>query len=520
MVTCTLPPSATPCQFKVSLSLDGQASGIIQPVYTYTYAHRAPNVTSIHFSSDVTNLVISLDQQAELAGNASINCSAIFTESTLQLLGGSDAQCSWSSTAQREVHVTLPTSAMVQVNSPIRFKSGVVRTRYQRYSFEIPDMPILVSSERRPVAVLTGPTSIPSCGEVVFSAEESLHPGYRGFQYHWALYTNNASIPNFYSLVSMLKSLSPTSTTISLPNGLFLSSTRYHLQVSVTNSAGLTDRASLVLTKESSASLQIAIPGPVQYTLEPGQSLQLESDVITNDCASLNGALTIEWQLQRVVDTRRMILQNQQLPTGYPTSTSSLFLPSSSLATSSTYIVTLTVQNAQPQLTATRQITITVLNNSLVARVHGGNRTISADRTILLDARTSSIISSLSSPAVFVWQCSVGQSGTPCYNTTHSTPTAIALPQASVISLPASNLDVGSTYTFSLLLRQGTFSSRTSVLVEVTPSANSPITVEILTPSSVVIASEEVTIEALVWSQLPITAQWESINRIGTQDRQ
>ena len=514
MVTCTLPPSPAPCQFKVSLSLDGQASGIIQPVYSFTYAHRAPNVTSIHFSSDLTTLVISLNQQAELVNNASISCAAIFTTSTLQLLGNSDAQCSWSNTAQREVRVTLPTSAVVQVNSPIRFKNGVVRTRYQRYSFEIPDTPILVSSRRSPVAVLTGPTSIPFCGQVMFSAEESLHPGYRGFQYHWALYTTNASISNFYSLVSMLKSLSPTSATISLPTEHFLSNTRYHLQVSITNSAGLSDRASLVLTKDSSATLQIAVPGPSEYTLEPGQSLQLESDFITNNCAALNGALTIEWQLQRVVDTRRMLLQHQQLPTGIPTTTSSLFLPSSSLAANSTYIVTLNVQNALPQLTAMKQVTITVLN-TLVARIHGGNRTISAGQTIRLDARTSSIISSHSSPAVFVWQCSVGQVGTPCYNSTYTTPTAIVLPQSSVISLLASDFNVGSTYTFSLLLKQGTFSSRTSILVEVTPSTSSLIAVEILTPSSAVIASEEITIEGLVWSQLPVTAQWESINKIG-----
>ena len=520
-ITCFLPPSTIPCQFRLFLSLDGQMSGVIQTTNefsTFTYAHSSPDVTSIHFSPDLTNLVISFDQQAELVNNMPLSCAAIFNTDTLQLLGNGDANCSWSNTAQREVHVSLPASATMQVNSPIRFKNGVVQTRGQRHSFEITDTPILVSDERnavKPVAVLAGPTSVPVCGEAMYTAGESLHPGYKGFQYRWSLYTNDATITHFYSLVTELKNLASTTSTISLPTNLFLLNTEYHLQVTVINSVGLSDRATLTLTKDSSASLQVSIPGPTRYTLQHGEGIPLESRVITNDCIKLTGVLTIQWRLQRVVDTRRMLLQDQQLSPDVYTNTTTLSIPSTALAANSTYVVTLTVQETSQSLTATKQVTLSILNDTLVARIHGGNKTVSTSQTIVLDGRTSSVVSYHPSAATFTWQCSVLGSGAPCYNTTHDTPTAISLPQISLISLPASELKEGATYRFSLMLKQGVFSSQTSASVEVKPSTTSAVVVEILTPTSPMIATEEVTIEALVWSLVPVSARWESVSKLG-----
>lgn len=519
LISCALPSSIIPCQFKVYLSLDGQTSGRISSInssFTFTYAHSAPKVASVHFAPGMAELIVLFDRQVELANNILLSCSAIFTSGTLSLLGSDAAQCDWTNTAQDEISIPLTTAASVQVNSPIEFKDNIIQTRGKRYSFTVGDTHLVshVRNAVKPVAVLIGPTSIPKCGPVTFTAKDSLHGGYKGFTFDWSIHTRNALTPNFLQLTAALDSLTPTSDTISLSSDYFQQGVTYFLEVLVTNSMELSDRVTHMLMKDSLAILQISINGPAELTLQHDKAILLESDFITNECITLP-ALQFQWQLQKIVDTRRMLLENQMIPSDFPTTSSSLYIPASELEAGFSYTVTLSVKDSSSQFTAMRSVSLTILNNILVAKIYGGNKTVFTDQFITLDARTSTLVSSLAATVSYKWQCSLHESGAPCYNNTLPTPQPISLPQQALINLKASDLLAGQVYNFTLVLTQGNYSSMASILIEVVRNSTAMMAVEIVTTSSEVIATNEVTIEGLVWTKVPVNASWECVMKVG-----
>ena len=122
-------------------------------------------------------------------------CQSIFREETYSLLGGPASSCDSSDNRQQEVTVSLSPRATVQIGSQISISEGVIQTQAQLYSYTVSNVPVLVGRDInavQPVAILTGPSSIPACGQANVTAVDSLYPGCGGFKYSWSIYVEDS----------------------------------------------------------------------------------------------------------------------------------------------------------------------------------------------------------------------------------------------------------------------------------------------------------------------------------------
>ena len=522
MISCRLPAAETACRVTVKLSFDGQESGALVPgitAFQFTYLFSAPVVQSIHFSNDLSELIVQFDRQVEVVGGMLPTCQRIFREETYSMLGGPSSSCYWSDNRQQEVAVSLSPRATVQIGSQISISEGVIQTLAQLYSYTVSSVPVLVSRDInaiQPVAILTGPSSIPACGQANFTAVDSLYPGYGGFKYSWSVYVEDSSIGGFETILTYLDGLSPTSVSISLDAEAFLSNFQYYLELQVVNSIGLQSEAQIrLLEKDSGPAPQVYLLGPPERIVNVDENVLVESQVNILQCAQTVQELSFNWQLCRVVDERQQILTEESL-SGVRSQSADILIPAEHFITNTSYILKLTVTSVAQDST-TVNITITVLPSSLQARVHGGNRVVSQSRTIVLDGRASQLIPNIEN-ASFVWSCRVVGTLEPCYNQSEAFPVPVLLPRVNFITVPAKDLCAGTVYNFTLTLNQGSFTSYASTTIEITSSRRPPI-VEILIPNSDFVSSQVLTLQGLVYSTLPIEdVHWDCQQLPGTYE--
>lgn len=518
-LSCLLPAAHTPCQVTIQVTLDGQKSGIVNSLLSlFTYRHSAPTVRSVHFSNDLSSLVVQFEQQTDTAV-PSLSCVEVFKPNTFDLIGGVDANCLWADNSQRELLVSLPRTASVKVSSPIRFMDDVLITRHQRYSFGISNMTFTVSpgpSSVRPVAIVNGPRFIPPCGHVTFSGTGSQYPGYGGFEFHWMVHVKDSSIEGYTQIVDKLDSLGLGSPSITLNSDLFQLAVEYHLQLYVVNSIGLQSNIeSIVLLKEIEPRPSLFILGTLSRQLKPGEDLVVQSVLTPSQCADvpLTGH-AYSWTLRKIVDQRRNVFSTVDL-SSLKTQSPEIVIPSSFLDHGHDYILSLYVGAVGQSTTDQVVLNVAVLPVSLQALINGGNRTVSQSRVIVFDARNSSQNILLSS-ASFVWSCRVEGSLNACYNhtLTGQIPVPIFLPALDYLTFPASDLMPERTYIFTVRLQQGGDTSVASIAVTIV-SERPPI-VEINNPNFIVRSTESLYLEGLVYSSVPMeTVYWGSLPLLG-----
>ena len=518
-VSCQLPEAAVPCRVTVRLSLDGQESGNLESTstdFSFTYRDSAPKVLDVLFSSDLSNLVIQFDRSVRLANSAPLTCVNAFSEQTFNLIGGFNASCNWTSSRQQGITVSLPLSADVRVGSPITFESGTVETNGSEFSFAVASTTAaaVVSDHNavQPVAVIDGPSSIPSCGEFTFSAIHSLFPGYKDFEYQWSILVEDVSMVNNFDLIlSYLDSLKTDADSITLDSIHFQTNVVYYLQLSVMNSAGVQSEVeSLRLTKEAMVQPQLHILGSKERQIYHGEDLTLQALVHLPECFNSIGQDVFEytWQLTNIVDQRRSILVEENISI-IRTLSSLVTFPSHLFEQNTSYTIELSA-TVNGQRTSADQVALQVLSTGVAALIVGGNRTVAQHRMIVLDGRNSSI-NSLLAPPKFTWACDVIGSQDACYNQSNSSfPVPILIPNADFVTIPATDLEPGRFYQFSLTLRQGDTISKSSIVIE-TIQSSAPI-VEITNDKSIVLSTEEVWLEGVVYSALPLEhVYWESV---------
>ena len=522
-VSCDLPKAEVPCRVTVQLSVDGQASGLLNSVLTdfeFTYRFSAPIIEDVYFLSDLANLVVQFDRSVQLVDNLELSCERVFDQETLGLIGGTEAQCYWSDNTQQAINVAMPTSASVEVASSISLKNDVIVSRGELYSYAIEDGFIDVNSERnviQPVAILSGPDSIPACGQVSFQGSHSLFPGYRGFQYTWSVAVEDSQAENYTNIVAYLNSLLQDSFLVTFDANWFLTGVDYYLQLSVVNSVGLrSETESILLMKEPSLSPQAFIDGSTRRELYSGEDIAVQSRVTRPDCSTLIGPFEfeIEWQLFRITDQRRGTTAEVDL-SSVRTQSSEIIAPSSVFNQDGEYQLQITVTETSLEFSATATVEISVLPVDIAAQISGGNRTVSQAREIVLDARLSQTNPTLP-PASYTWICSVLGSFNACYNRSapELIPTPIAIASSNFATIPGRDLEGGLTYNFTILLQQAGFTSSASVLISLMPFK--PPIVEIRQLEETVQTSAPLVLEGLVYSQLPIeSVYWESVQRPG-----
>lgn len=521
-VRCVLPQATVPCRVTVRLSFDGQESGRVESESTnfiFTYRSTAPGVVDVYFSNDLSSLFIQFDRPAETTGpSLNPSCVDVFDEATFNLIGGSLAMCSWTNSRQDSVTITLPTNAEVKTGSSFTFKNGAIQTRRTPYSFSITDLTVTVNpNSTHPVAVISGPSSIPFCGSVSFSGVYSQYPGYAGFEYYWSILVQDSTIEGFSEISRYLDSLDANSSIISLNSDLFSDSVEYYVQLYVVNSIGLqSETESVRLLKDSEASLHVVVLGSPERSIRFGEQLVVSTSLLVPECRP-RGSLNFSWEMVRIIDERRNITVVEDI-TDIKAGLFQVTLPAAFFLESSRYNLYLTVTSSvNPAAMARANVSISVLPLAPRVRIHGGNRTVAAVSELVLDARNSTHSSKLAEPT-FTWICTVVGSLDACYNqsiTGSSIPIPIMLPNSNFVSFPASTLSLGRSYVFTLRLEQEGLTAVGTVVVDVVNS--SPPVVEVTSPTSDSLLSGEVTLSGFVYSSTPLlqAAHWESVQQEG-----
>ena len=534
-VICTLPPAATPCRVRVRLTFDGQESGRVESDsvdFVFTYRASAPRVTEARFLDDLSGLLIRFDRSAEVTDDdgtplSTIACEGVFDVATLDLIGGSGAVCSWADNRQDAIRVVFPRSANVIVGSPITFRNSAIQARNALYSFSITDVTVAVSSDavQQPLAVITGPDSIPSCGSFSFSGLHSQHPGYSGFRYRWTILVRDSTTPGYTEIANYLDALGTDASEIALNSTHFLEGVVYSVQLQVVNGVGLeSEVTSLELRKNSRPGFQVVLLGPTQRALRAGEGLLAEAVVREPDCGDLRLAgntFQFRWELTRILDERRGLLAPVDIAADARTGSPQVMILASRFVEGAQYTLQLSVTSRSGATAGEEErveLGVTVLPSLPSVQLHAGsNRIVSTTAgEVLLDARNSSYSAVLPPPS-FSWLCTVLDSLDACYNQSNTSsfiPQPIYLPGDSLISFPASSLAPGRSYRFMLKLEQEGIVDEGSVVVGVV-NPRVPM-VEISPPMSKFLLSEEVILSGFVYSETSLRdATWSSVQQEG-----
>ena len=519
-IVCTFPAAGIPCEVRVQLSLDGQTSGVVQPgELVFTYRFSAPQVELVNFSDDLADIVIQFDRQVEQGGSEGSQpaCSEIFNTETLAVLGEPrDEACYWANSLQEKLVVRLPSSAQVTIHSQVSFRDGAIATRGQMYSYSISELDsfsINFSLDSvPPVAIINGPHSIPTCGDVEFTGIHSLNPGFGGMSYLWSVLTEDSTIPQYHDIIRYLDTLDDNQVTISLTSSWFVNEVQYYLRLVVVNSVGLESPPAVVplVRDERDTRPQVFVLGHQVREITEGESVVIEADVFIPHCSLQSYQFDFEWQLYQITDERRGILSMISL-SSLPSSSPILYLPHTILSHSSSFLASLTVTDPSMLYSETINVSISVSPREPRAIVHGGDRVHSVSRTLVLDARESMYNPSLA-PPTFTWSCNVIGSGGPCYNQTIATPTPIIIPSSDLVSIPGSDLVQGLNYNFTVTVSQ-TDSIKSSYSVAILITNATPPIVEVIRGEIGDVTSQKVVIQGLIYSSTPVTSVvWETVD--------
>ena len=506
-MACSLPASLQPCQIWLTLMLDGQVSGQVGKGSLFTYHSAPPKVTSVHFSDDLASLLIQFDRKVSLNGTSSI--SSIFTSDTYTLLGGPMATFQWTNLFQSGAIVSLPASAMVTVNSLIGFRDNTVVSSGALFPYAITNLSVPVSPELNavlPLAVLDGPSSIPVCGNVAFSAANSMYAGYKPLRYHWDLFIPDALYPGYNTLLTSFNSVSDNTSEISMDSSLFKPNATYTLQLVVSNAIGLSSTPVVrSLVRASTEVLSISFGGgPLVREYQASTPVLIESTLQVMGCTNAATNFTLQWYVYKVTSTRPYTLDRLSL-LGIHTSSPSLFLPAGTLAENGSYVVTLRAATGNGLLSSEQSLNLTTTLTPLRAWIlGGGNRTISRNYTLVLDGSSTSF-SDLLPPPTYEWSCVTVATSGPCFNQSTSPKLQpIVLPRSDTVRLAAADLLQGVDFNFTLRVTQGIQRSVAVAVVRVAGASRLP-RVEIVTQSSSAVVGSKTTLEGLVYSTLVVT---------------
>ena len=510
-IYCDLPSVNVPCQVTIRLSLDGQQSGQAIPAkpnldFVFTFYATAPVVTQAYFSNDMITVFLQFDKQIELIGTT-LSCSNILSSTTISVLGTNPA-CVWSSSGFDQIAIILPANAELTRFTPIEFKDDVIRAAGQEYSRNITDYSILAGGGTKPMAIIEGPDSIPSCGTVTFTGRQSLYSGYGGFVYTWSVSVLDSTTSGFSEIQNYLNTLTPQDDVITLDTTHFVPSLEYYIQLTVINSIGLiSDTARIRVIRQSSPVPQIHLVGSKRHVLQCGDSTLIQVEVDRHMCSGLSGDVTYQWRLFEVEKSQRMTLVSQDI-SSLRTDSPILHIPSGLLQCNYTYIAMVTVNIGSA--TSSNNFTLAVEPVVLRALIYGGNRTVAHHRSLILDATRSVIIPS-EEPVSYIWSCENANSGEPCYGSTVGNTSVITFDDTDYINIPANLFALNTLYLIHLTVMQAASNSSETVQIEFVDMA--PPIVEIVVPvNEEFVATDRIILEGLVFSIQPTSGVfWQCI---------
>ena len=269
-----------------------------------------------------------------------------------------------------------------------------------------------------PVAILSAPSVVGACQDLVLDGSMSYNHAGRAFNFSWALVSpTNANISQVLAAHSgperdPTRRACRTSvcSKVMLPSGLLITPQRYTFQLSVTSWVGLTGAATVTVTKSSDANVAaVRILAPATWRTRAGLPLVVVAHASHQACSAASAsAIALQWSVKELLSAGAVGSELLVSPAILTTS-HTLRLPPYSLSPSKQYIIAVTASALNSASTAST--TVTVTKGRVVAWISGGDRQVAHDQDLWLDASASfdpdAASLDVSAPLIFSWSCQV-----------------------------------------------------------------------------------------------------------------
>jgi hypothetical protein len=246
-----------------------------------------------------------------------------------------------------------------------------------------------------PVVVAYYPSQVAKCSDSVIDVSGSLGSGGRAFRFSWKMHNTSVSLSE--ALTALVAESNKS--VLSIPHSLLTPGTTYNLTVTLYNFLGwnASKDLSFFISHEAIPSLMLTAP-PDLYTYDSLTVVATAEVTSCNSTTADNNTLSYSWEV--IGDSR--IVSTSANP--------SLFkVGAYSFKSLCTYTIRATVTDGLGSQN-TQDVSVYVKQGELLAILLGGDRTIGAGTSLVLDGQASTDLDSSSgniSGASFHWDSSV-----------------------------------------------------------------------------------------------------------------
>jgi len=416
-----------------------------------------PKLISSWFLASGAGAELVFDRATNRAGlTATFSCTSLLYGPAVDHFG-EGATCSWPSTSV--LRVRLSSDATVISGETFHIKSKMLKNSFAAstlYANNVTDRFYAPPSAVAPVAILSAPSTIGSCDDLLVDGSLTSGSGGRALKMFW-----NLTFPGLSSSVSIVNMTSIVRDA-NRDNALFLTFKKSHFPpmptitmefwVVAKNWLGNYDETSLTVRKGNNDPPVVRILGyGASIASFAAESLALDAAATMPACNPGSTALAFEWS------EPSGLLTLSQLATTATVSPKKIKIPAGLLTAMSRYTfrVTTWVQGAH-LVNTSAEVVVTAKASALFAAVSGGSyRMQSRNEDLTLDGSLSYDPDDLSSAAHlnYSWACAKDSSGTTVTlvqsSCTTTIGTALSLAASPRTTVAASSLSSGS-YTFTL----------------------------------------------------------------------
>jgi hypothetical protein len=442
----------------------------------------SPRTLKAQFSDSGGHIYVDFDQPTNKANvTGAFSCSLILEDESVALLAAvsSDATCRFLSATQLDI--VLGFGATVLVNDDLKWKLNVVRRRpvctfkdvCYDYSFALEGKERVKrpTSPVSPTAVLKAPASVGPCDSVRLDASASYGSAGRQLQFLFGLLpgTANDEVVRNFILSKVVKPYELDAITI--PKHLLQVGETYQFVVRVSNFLDAAHTDIVTVRKVADSGPAVFIEGPNTVNARSSQSFKLRGSATLSACNKGREDIEWAWSVTSSAPSSMLLTLNEKTK-----DTRNLYVPENSLVPGHSYSFTLTGKMAaNTSNVGAATVVVNCVFAPVLARISGGDKGVSMNSDLLLDAGGSLDLDGTNAVGVFnyKWTCQ-NAAGKECFNDVDG----LLLRDTRILELTRGTLVPG-LYTFGVTVSKepGPRTAFTKVTVYVMPTAQMPVSV-------------------------------------------
>jgi hypothetical protein len=377
----------------------------------------APVISYVRFDDDMGGLSVKFDSPTNRSGglDTSSDCNAVFTTSTVSLLGTSTTPtCSWvdayTLNAQFGPGYTADLGSTVSLwpNVIYSWDQLAVMTTGLTQSLDYPTTPPTAT------ALVTGPVTVGQCDAIGLNAGLSYGGAGRSLTYQWNVTrsTTYASVTTAKWIILESWLASTNDEAITIPNSVLVAGVKFEFTLTATNWIGSTSTSSISVLKSVDNVPSVYIADSITRTVlrtSDFEALAVAALGACDDTPDTGFEATYLWYIisDSNDDTDEALILSEDIRTDL----TKLYIPALTFVASSTYTFRVKVSLLDGSgFTNTADLTVTVLPTPLIALIVGGNRLISLYNTtehpyLTIDGSQSNNPDDTSEVLVYTWSC-------------------------------------------------------------------------------------------------------------------